>query len=455
MLGGFSTSRNETVLHTDEKLLPTRLNARASWNYHVGADDRAATLTYHMNRLQSLAAPEPYCVTLNATGRINARPDSARDDVLPSADDTAGDSRTGALAGDQRTEPHALLRRVLVLRIPRGRPELGHPGGASAGGGLAAGGVMESAIYFGTLRHRRFRPARHEFTYPLFMAYLDVDRIQELMQVSRLASYNGWNWASFNEARPFRRRKKAFARATGGRCSAAWRHICQRERSSCSRICATWDTTSIPFRFSTATMRDGRLQLIMAEVKNTFGETQNYWLSNACQTSASDTSRSYEFAKTLHVSPFMSMACSYHWTFTSPDASLTVQTNVAENNQSVFDGTLKLARRPWSAQWLRYALMRLPVGNGQDRCGHSLGSRASLLEKSPGCPPSGARTFHPRQHAPGGRSLEHRMKYPLPKRLFLQLLERTQGRLSGTGLPGGDLQLRVGERRAASDAGRP
>lgn len=70
VLGGFSTSRNETVLHTDEKLLPTRPNARASWNYHVGPNDRAVTLTYHMNRLQNLAAPEPYCVTLNATDRI-------------------------------------------------------------------------------------------------------------------------------------------------------------------------------------------------------------------------------------------------------------------------------------------------------------------------------------------------------------------------------------------------
>ena len=29
---------------------------------------------------------------------------------------------------------------------------------------------MESAIYTGTLRHRRFEPARHEFTYPLLTA---------------------------------------------------------------------------------------------------------------------------------------------------------------------------------------------------------------------------------------------------------------------------------------------
>ncbi len=71
VLGGFLTSRNETVLHTDEKLLPARPNARASWNYHLGGDDRAVMLTYHMNRLQNLAAPEPYCVTLNPTDRID------------------------------------------------------------------------------------------------------------------------------------------------------------------------------------------------------------------------------------------------------------------------------------------------------------------------------------------------------------------------------------------------
>jgi len=70
VLQGFTTSRNETVLHTDAKLLPTRPGARASWNYHVGAADNAATLTYHMNRLQNLSAPEPYCVTLNATDKI-------------------------------------------------------------------------------------------------------------------------------------------------------------------------------------------------------------------------------------------------------------------------------------------------------------------------------------------------------------------------------------------------
>jgi predicted NAD/FAD-binding protein len=71
VLNGFRTSRNETVLHTDSRLLPRRLGARASWNYHLGARRRAATLTYHMNRLQSLPTREDYCVTLNDTQSVD------------------------------------------------------------------------------------------------------------------------------------------------------------------------------------------------------------------------------------------------------------------------------------------------------------------------------------------------------------------------------------------------
>jgi predicted NAD/FAD-binding protein len=70
VLGGFRTSRNETVLHTDSRLLPRQPEARASWNYHLGTKRRAATLTYHMNRLQSLPTTEDYCVTLNDTQSI-------------------------------------------------------------------------------------------------------------------------------------------------------------------------------------------------------------------------------------------------------------------------------------------------------------------------------------------------------------------------------------------------
>lgn len=72
VLKTFTTSSNEACLHTDESLLPRRPNARASWNYNLGLNGRnAATLTYDMNRLQSLDVEERYCVTLNAGGAID------------------------------------------------------------------------------------------------------------------------------------------------------------------------------------------------------------------------------------------------------------------------------------------------------------------------------------------------------------------------------------------------
>lgn len=71
ILSCFTTSRNEVCLHTDSSLLPRRPRARASWNYHLNPASSGATLTYHMNRLQSLNVPEDYCVTMNDSGSID------------------------------------------------------------------------------------------------------------------------------------------------------------------------------------------------------------------------------------------------------------------------------------------------------------------------------------------------------------------------------------------------
>jgi predicted NAD/FAD-binding protein len=72
VLGNFATSLNATCLHTDTRLLPRRGRSRASWNYNLGLDaPDAVTVTYHMNRLQSLDTAEDYCVTLNADGAVD------------------------------------------------------------------------------------------------------------------------------------------------------------------------------------------------------------------------------------------------------------------------------------------------------------------------------------------------------------------------------------------------
>jgi uncharacterized protein len=74
LLGAIPYRANEAVLHTDARMLPARRRAWASWNYHLldEPDDRT-TVTYHMNRLQSLRARQEFCVTLNRTEQIDPR----------------------------------------------------------------------------------------------------------------------------------------------------------------------------------------------------------------------------------------------------------------------------------------------------------------------------------------------------------------------------------------------
>jgi predicted NAD/FAD-binding protein len=79
VLGAMRYQRNDTVLHTDARLLPRSRKAWAAWNAYLPAEPGAhCTVSYCMNLLQSLDAPEPLVVSLNRTqdidpGRILAR----------------------------------------------------------------------------------------------------------------------------------------------------------------------------------------------------------------------------------------------------------------------------------------------------------------------------------------------------------------------------------------------
>ena len=72
ILGAIPYQDNEVVLHTDSSLLPVNRKAWAAWNAHVPANpDAPCTVSYCMNILQSLDAPEALVVTLNRTHDID------------------------------------------------------------------------------------------------------------------------------------------------------------------------------------------------------------------------------------------------------------------------------------------------------------------------------------------------------------------------------------------------
>ncbi|GHB06548.1 MULTISPECIES: NAD(P)/FAD-dependent oxidoreductase [Streptomyces] len=104
-LGAFRYSRNPTLLHTDTTLLPRSRGAAASWNYLMPsctADADRVTVSYDMNRLQRLDAPERFVVTLNGADRVD--PDLVRarmvyEHPVFTTESVAAQARLPALSG--------------------------------------------------------------------------------------------------------------------------------------------------------------------------------------------------------------------------------------------------------------------------------------------------------------------------------------------------------------------
>lgn len=221
---------------------------------------------------------------------------------------------------------------------------------------------MESALYLGSVRHRRFAPRAHAFSYRLFMAFLDIDRLPELLQVSPFSSYNAWNWASFYEADHFGDARQPLRRRLA---EDAARHGLTLPKGQIFLLTHLryLGYTFNPVSFFYCYDEQEQLALILAEVNNTFGEMQNYWLSPAQQTGAiagSRRARRFDFPKSFHVSPFLPNDCRYEWSFTEPREDLIVQTNCLQAGTRLFDATLALERLPWNSTCLHSVLIRHP-----------------------------------------------------------------------------------------------
>ena len=212
-----------------------------------------------------------------------------------------------------------------------------------------AGAFQPSGVYAGSLRHRRFSAVPHEFTYPIFMVLLDIDRIGELMAASRFTSWNHFNWASFDDrdhlgdsSRPLRERLTADA--ARNRVALPNGRILLLTHLRYLGYCFN------PVSFFYCFDADDRLQLVLAEVNNTFGGSQTYWV------------RPHDRApKSLYVSPFLEMDLQYAFDFATPGESLVAHMEARNAAGILFDATLRLSRRAWTAREIRRALMRHPA----------------------------------------------------------------------------------------------
>jgi DUF1365 family protein len=193
------------------------------------------------------------------------------------------------------------------------------------------------------------------------MVLLDVDRIADAMRVSWLTGYNRRRWAAFDDrdhigdpARPLRERVQASATDAGVDLPDGPIHLLTHLRYAGY----VFNPISLFYCYD----RSGRLRRVLADVRNTYGGRQAYWLTPA---DGRERRVRAVAAKSLYVSPFMIFDADYEFLLTPPDDTLIAHMNVRPNANGqripIFDATLSLRRQPWTAASLRAVLLSHPL----------------------------------------------------------------------------------------------
>ena len=234
-----------------------------------------------------------------------------------------------------------------------------------------------SAVYEGWVRHRRFEPIEHTFRYRLFLMYLDLGELPEVLDPFPLFSARRAAPAQFRREdflgpadRPLDEcARDTVAAATGERPAGPVRLL-----AGLRYFGHSFNPVSFYYCFDEA----GKwVEAVVAEVANIpWGERHPYVLARG---ERRGTVLADDLEKALHVSPLMGMDQTYSFRASEPGESIAVQIesrpreSATTRTQSgfsrtrqndapkTFDATLNLRRRELNGRTLNRMLARYPA----------------------------------------------------------------------------------------------
>ena len=221
---------------------------------------------------------------------------------------------------------------------------------------------MKSAIYRGTIRHRRFTPVDNRFRYRLFFMFLDLAEMPDALSIHPLWSFGRVNLAYFRRRDHFGDPRmpldvavrRQVARHTGKHPSGPIRMLTHlRYFGHC------FNPVTFYYLYDSA---GSRLETVVAEITNTpWGERHLYVLDGERNLHGHRDWRRFRIAKAFHISPFMPMDIDYDWRFSVPGETLNVHMINYRGGRRVFDASLNLKREPLSRRRLTRMLLLYPA----------------------------------------------------------------------------------------------
>jgi DUF1365 family protein len=213
---------------------------------------------------------------------------------------------------------------------------------------------MTTALYEGTVSHRRFGAGARAFEPNLFLAYVDVDALP-----GSLDAIPAW---SARRVAPVRFRRRDFFDGSEQPLGDAVRDLVEqrlgrRPEGSISLLAHLrtfgwlFNPLSVYYCWSP---RGVGLDAIVLEVSNTpWGERIWYVFDARDRTTAST-------PKAMHVSPYLPMDVDYRVTWTAPGADLMMRIEVERAGAVMFEAELALRRKPLDRHTAVKVLLRHP-----------------------------------------------------------------------------------------------
>lgn len=216
---------------------------------------------------------------------------------------------------------------------------------------------FSSALYFGSVMHRRVKPREHSLRYSVFSMLIDLEELPELSNRMRLFGHNRAAVFGFYDSDHGDGVAGGLRQWVDAQLSAA---DCALEGGRIMLLCYprifgyAFNPLSVYYCFD----RDGRLAVLLYEVCNTFGERHTYIIPAAA---GKDQVVRHQCAKEMYVSPFIPMACHYKFAMTTPGQTVSVTIDEHDEEGRLLVAKFDARRKPISDAMLAQALVRFPL----------------------------------------------------------------------------------------------
>lgn len=253
---------------------------------------------------------------------------------------------------------------------------------------------IESAIYTGYVRHRRYTPTRHQFHNKLFMLLIKADELPQLLHEYWQLGSNRFSWARFKRSDYLGPPESTIDQAVKAKIAEL---LHKPDHPLEGDVFLLGHLRYFGFYFSPLNLyylrQQGHFKYMLAEVSNTPWHEKHYYLV--------DLDDVQPHAKAFHVSPFNPMRQHYHWRLLPPDpAHLRCVVQIRSHTDTdprerVMDATLNLVRKPLNQTALNRVLLKTPAQTVSIVAGIYWQALRLFIKKTP---------FHPH---PGNTKKEH------------------------------------------------